>query len=164
MAQALLPTPLGPVLISAGGEWLTSLIIAPLSSFDDEQEDSHRPLLREAQAQLSAYFDGRLSRFDLPLAPLATPRGEAHRDAIVAIGFGDRASYGAVARQLGSSPRAVGQACRRNPFPIIVPCHRVIGAGGAIGHYSGGKGIATKVWLLDHELRNRKGKPDGFHD
>jgi len=158
MAQALLPTPLGHVLISAGGEWLTSLTIAPLSPCDDQrEEEDDQPLLREAKAQLSAYFDGRLTRFDLPLAPLTTPRGEAHRHAIVAIGFGDRSSYGAVARQLGSSPRAVGQACRRNPFPIIVPCHRVVGAGGTIGHYSGGQGIATKIWLLDHELRNWKG-------
>ena len=59
--------------------------------------------------------------------------------------------YGAIARMIGSSPRAVGQACRRNPFPIVVPCHRVVGAGGAIGYYSAGEGVATKRWLLAHE-------------
>lgn len=164
MAQALLPTPIGTLFVSSGPEWLTSLTIAPTASVGGEEDDGGHALLREAKAQLSAYFAGRLSQFDLPLAPSATPRGNAHRDAIAAIGFGDRASYGAIARQLGSSPRAVGQACRRNPFPIIIPCHRVIGGGGATGHYSGGEGIATKLWLLDHELRHRKGKPDGFHD
>lgn len=109
------------------------------------------PLLREAVAQLAAWFDGRLTDFTLPLAPAKTPRGPAHRDAIVAIGFGETASYGAIARAIGSSPRAVGQACARNPLPILVPCHRVLGAGGTIGHYSAGAGIPTKRWLLSHE-------------
>ncbi|HWL46290.1 MAG TPA: methylated-DNA--[protein]-cysteine S-methyltransferase, partial [Sphingomonadaceae bacterium] len=92
-----------------------------------------------------------LVHFALPLSPAGTPRGPAHRAAIMAIGYGETASYGEVARAIGSSPRAVGQACARNPLPIIVPCHRVLGAGGAIGHYSAGDGIATKCWLLSHE-------------
>ena len=96
---------------------------------------------------------GTLEEFDLPLLPLATPRGEALRSAIVAIPVGETLSYGALARIAGSAPRAIGQACARNVFPIIVPCHRVIGSGGAIGHYSGGSGITTKRWLLDHERR-----------
>jgi len=91
--------------------------------------------------------------FTLALAPAATPRGRALRDGMVAIPYGDTASYGDLARRLGSAPRAVGQACARNPFPIVVPCHRVLGAGGALGHYSAGDGAATKRWLLDHESR-----------
>ena len=69
------------------------------------------------------------------------------------IPIGETLSYGALARIAGSAPRAIGQACARNPFPIVIPCHRVVGSGGMIGHYSGGKGIATKIWLLDHERR-----------
>lgn len=99
-----------------------------------------------------------LADFDLPLADPITPRGAAHREAIAAIPYGETASYGALAHMLGSSPRAVGQACRRNPLPILIPCHRVIGAGGAIGHYSGGEGIATKLWLLDHERNHAQPK------
>ena len=73
------------------------------------------------------------------------------RQAIVDIAYGTTASYGALAKAIGSSPRAIGQACARNPFPIIVPCHRILGAGGALGAYSAGEGPITKSRLLDHE-------------
>ena len=72
------------------------------------------------------------------------------RDAIRAIPYGAQRSYGAVARTIDSGPRAIGQACRRNPMPIVIPCHRVTATGG-IGFYSGGKGVETKIWLLQHE-------------
>jgi len=148
MAQAILsPTPIGPMLLRADGDRLTSIRIGT----DGDADNDDDPVLREALAQLSAWFSGRLSQFNLPLAEPDTPRGTAHRQAIADIPYADTASYGAIARMIGSSPRAVGQACRRNPFPIVVPCHRVIGAGGTIGHYSGGAGIATKLWLLRHE-------------
>lgn len=104
-----------------------------------------------ALEQLNAFFAGERRCFDLPLAPAATPRGGALRDAIVAIGYGRTLSYGEVARQIASSARAVGQACARNPFPLVVPCHRVLVAGGALGPYSAGDGPVTKRWLLDHE-------------
>src|SRR3546814_13589613 len=68
----------------------------------------------------------------LPLTPAASPLGEVLRAAIVAIPHGETASYGQVARAVESGPRAVGQACARNPFPIIVPCHRVLGNGGSL--------------------------------
>lgn len=150
MAQAVLPSsPIGPILLRAEGDRLVSIRIGAES---DVKSDG-LPILREALAQLSAWFSGGLTRFDLPLADPQTPRGAAHRHAIAAIPYADTASYGAIARMTGSSPRAVGQACRRNPFPIIIPCHRVISAGGTIGYYSGGAGIATKLWLLEHEQR-----------
>ena len=148
MAQAILTSsPIGPILLHAEGERLTSIHIG---AGGDAESDDH-PVLREALAQLSAWFAGKLTGFDLPLAEPETPRGAAHRQAIADIPYADTASYGAIARMIGSSPRAVGQACRRNPFPIVIPCHRVIGVGGAIGHYSGGAGVATKLWLLRHE-------------
>lgn len=101
--------------------------------------------------QLNAYFAGRLTHFDLSLAPARTSRGAVLRDAIVAVGHGATASYGELAHAVGSSARAVGQACARNPFPLVVPCHRVLQAGGVLGPYSAGAGPATKRWLLAFE-------------
>ncbi len=148
MSHARLITPIGTLIVEADGACLQRIEIGT-----GPQCSSGDPLLAEAMAQLAAWFAGRLEQFDLPLAKPATPRGDVHRAAIAAIGFGETASYGEVARTIASGPRAVGQACRRNPFPLVVPCHRVIGAGGAPGHYSAGAGLATKQWLLDFESR-----------
>jgi methylated-DNA-[protein]-cysteine S-methyltransferase len=142
-------SPIGALRLYAEDGQLCALDIGEDAVGNDVNPDD--PLLHEAVAQLTAWFDGRLTDFTLPLAPPNTPRGPAHRDAIIAIGFGKTASYGEVARTIGSSPRAVGQACARNPLPILVPCHRVLGAGGTIGHYSAGAGVLTKRWLLSHE-------------
>jgi methylated-DNA-[protein]-cysteine S-methyltransferase len=142
-------SPIGMIRLSARNGRLCALDIG--NGEMEAEDDGDEPLLREAVAQLRAWFDRRLVHFALPLSPAGTPRGPAHRAAIMAIGYGETASYGEVARAIGSSPRAVGQACARNPLPIIVPCHRVLGADGAIGHYSAGGGIATKCWLLSHE-------------
>ncbi len=76
------------------------------------------------------------------------------REGLIAVGYGETVSYGELAKRLDSGPRAIGQLCARNPFPIVVPCHRVLGAGGALGSYSAGDGPATKQWLLDHEQRH----------
>jgi methylated-DNA-[protein]-cysteine S-methyltransferase len=72
------------------------------------------------------------------------------RAGIAGVPYGETLTYGALARLIDSAPRAVGQACKRNPFPIIIPCHRVTSASGP-EHYSGGAGISTKAWLLDFE-------------
>ncbi len=101
-----------------------------------------------AVQQLEAYFDGAATGFDLPLAAAATPFQARMRAAMVAIPYGETVSYGDLARQLGSTPRAVGRACARNSLPVIVPCHRVLAGGGRIGGYSGGEGISTKRALL----------------
>lgn len=149
------PSPIGSIRVTATETQLIRVDVGP-HGIETERADSKTragPILREVLAQFTAWFDGRLHEFDLPLDPSHTPRGEAHRAAIRAIGYGATASYGEVARRIDSSPRAVGQACRRNPFPIIIPCHRVIGTGGTLGHYSAGEGIATKSWLLHHEQR-----------
>ena len=148
MSHATLQSPIGPILVSASDAALTSVRIGRADT-----DENPNALLREALAQLRGWFEGRLTLFDLPLEPLTSPRGEAHRAAIVAIPYGDTASYGELARRISSGPRAVGQACQRNPFPIIVPCHRVLGARGAIGNYTGGEGVKTKLWLLEHEQR-----------
>jgi methylated-DNA-[protein]-cysteine S-methyltransferase len=100
--------------------------------------------------QIQDWFAGKRKDFDLPLAPLSTPRGEALRAGIAAIVYGETLTYGELAARIGSAARAVGQACRRNPFPIIIPCHRVTSAGPQ-EFYSGGEGPRTKAWLIAFE-------------
>lgn len=145
-ATATIATPIGPMRIDAAGDVLTDIRIGVAEGATDAD-----PLLDEAAAQLTAYFAGRLTTFDLPLAPSTTERGSALRTAICSLGYGRTLSYGELAARTGSSARAIGQACARNPLPIIVPCHRVLAAGGALGPYSGGDGPLTKIWLLRHE-------------
>jgi O-6-methylguanine DNA methyltransferase len=82
--------------------------------------------------------------------PVSSQRGEALRSGIAAVPYGETMTYGRLAEQLGSAPRAVGQACKRNPFPILIPCHRVTSTTGP-EYYSGGAGASTKAWLLDFE-------------
>lgn len=106
----------------------------------------------QAADQLQAFFAGERRTFDVALAPAATPRGHALREAIVAVGYGETLSYGRIAALAASSARAVGQACARNPLPLLVPCHRVLATGG-LGHYSAGAGLTTKQWLLAYERR-----------
>ncbi|MBI1180411.1 MAG: methylated-DNA--[protein]-cysteine S-methyltransferase [Alphaproteobacteria bacterium] len=106
------------------------------------------PLLREARRQLDAYFDGDLRQFTLPMRPFGTAFQRRVWQAMSAIPYGKTVTYGDISRELASSARAVGGACGRNPIPIIVPCHRVLGAGGAVGGYSGEGGGETKLLLL----------------
>jgi methylated-DNA-[protein]-cysteine S-methyltransferase len=151
--STLLASPLGPILIEGDERHVHRIVIGDETGGPAiERIDPSSPTGRAA-VQLQAYFDGACERFDLPLAPAMTARGEALRQAIIAIPCGASLSYGEVARLAASSPRAIGQACARNPFPIVVPCHRVLGNGGAIGQYSAGDGVATKLWLLEHERR-----------
>lgn len=144
---ALIATPIGMVRLRGDMDWLDAITIER----DVQPEVAGAGALAEGAAQIAAYFARRLTVFDLPLRPLSSPRGTAMRDAMVAIGFGETRSYGALARSIGSGARAIGQACARNPLPIVVPCHRVMNADGSLGAFSAGDGPVTKRWLLDHE-------------
>ncbi len=106
------------------------------------------PLLDETKRQLDAYFTGRLTKFDLPLHPQGTPFQEDLWGRLSDIPYGQVLTYGALANHMGSAARAVGGACGRNPIPIIIPCHRVVAAGGRLGGFSGGTGLDTKRALL----------------
>ena len=106
------------------------------------------PLLSRARDQLNAYFDGDATPFVLPLIPHGTPFQQKVWAAMRRIPYGQTTTYGDMAKELGSAARAVGGACRRNPLPILVPCHRVLGAGGRLGGYSGDGGLETKTSLL----------------
>ncbi|WP_380783235.1 methylated-DNA--[protein]-cysteine S-methyltransferase [Sphingomonas sp. R86520] len=144
---ASIATPIGLVCVTGTADRIDAIEI--LAAGDVVPSDA--AAVREALRQLEAYFAGRLTAFDLPLAPSPTERGAILRQGIIDVAYGATASYGALARAIRSSPRAIGQACARNPFPIVVPCHRILGAGGALGAYSAGNGPITKSRLLDHE-------------
>lgn len=107
------------------------------------------PLLREGLAQLQAYFDGRLLRFDLAL-DWGTGLNESVRRSMAAIPYGETRTYGQIAKAVGAPAQAVGQACGANPLPILIPCHRVTGTGW-FGGFSAPGGVETKAALLRHE-------------
>jgi methylated-DNA-[protein]-cysteine S-methyltransferase len=108
------------------------------------------PLLREAAAQLAAYFDDPAQGFDLPLKVEASEFQQRVCDAMLAIPLGETRTYGELSKDLGVPAQAIGQGCGGNPIPVIIPCHRVLGANG-LGGFSGLGGVETKVWLLKHE-------------
>jgi len=149
--HARIATPIGLVQIEGSETAIDSIRIG---ADGNAVRGSATAVLRAAE-QLESWFAGELRDFDLALAPPSTKRGIELRNGMIAIAYGDTLSYGALARQLGSSPRAIGQLCARNPFPIVVPCHRVLPGGGLLGNYSGGNGPVTKQWLLDHEQRHK---------
>lgn len=138
-------SPIGPLAVFEHD----GAIVALDWGWPPDSEDS--PLLIRARDQLEAYFAGTLTAFDLPLAPFGTVFQRKVWAAIAAIPHGEVRTYGDVARDLGSAPRAVGGACGRNPIPIIIPCHRVLASNGALGGYSGMDGIETKEFLLNLE-------------
>ncbi|SCA56354.1 Methylated-DNA--protein-cysteine methyltransferase [Candidatus Terasakiella magnetica] len=106
------------------------------------------PLLKEAKAQISAYFSAKLTQFDLPVDPHGTDHQKKVWQKMCEIPFGETRSYGDIAKELNSAAQAVGSACGKNPIPIIIPCHRIIGSNGNKGGYSGGEGLETKEQLL----------------
>ena len=136
--------------------------VGPLSLF---QEDDHivvmdwgwppseepTPLLENAREQLNEYFLGRRKTFDLPLQPRGTAFQLKVWAALAQIPCGQVETYGQFAARLSTSPRAVGGALGRNPLPILIPCHRVIGSNGGLGGYSGWDGVETKQFLLKLE-------------
>jgi methylated-DNA-[protein]-cysteine S-methyltransferase len=139
--------------IRAHGEELTDILFM----HDEPSTALSAPgssLLDEAFGQLFAWFEGRLRVFTLPIADAESEFARRVRQGLLGIPYGRTVSYGELAVSIGSpgAARAVGTACARNPLPLIVPCHRVLGAGGRIGGYSAGTEL--KRWLLDFERRN----------
>lgn len=147
MTQLTVSSPLGPLTIWQEADAITRLT---WTAEGPELGGTSTPLLTRAAAQLEAYFAGTLTVFDLPLAPGGSEFQRAVCARMAAIPYGDTVTYGDIARALGKPPQAVGAACGGNPIPIIIPCHRVLGAQG-LGGFSGDGGVETKVWLLRHE-------------
>ena len=107
--------------------------------------------LEKAKNLIDAYFDGQNPDFTLDLNPAGTDFQKNVWKAMMDIPYGKVITYGEIADQLNSHPRAVGSACGLNPIPIIIPCHRVMGKNGNLTGYSGGEGIETKQYLLELE-------------
>lgn len=148
--HALIATPIGPIRVEGDTEVLIRIEIGVEGTY----RRGESAIVRNAADQLESYFSGDLKLFCLALPPAVSPRGQVLRAGLIALRYGETASYGELAWRLESGPRAIGQLCARNPFPIVIPCHRVLGAGGTLGSYSSGNGPTTKQWLLDHEQRH----------
>ena len=144
MPVALVDSPFGQLAVYEDAGAITRLL------WQGVAEGSETVLLVKARAQLGAYFDHQLERFDLPLRVAGSDFQRAVCAAMSAIPFGETRTYGQIADQLGASAQAVGNACGGNPIPIIIPCHRVLGAD-SLGGFSGDGGVETKVALLRHE-------------
>jgi methylated-DNA-[protein]-cysteine S-methyltransferase len=155
MHSALLPSPIGPLYVEADGDALTRLYT------DGHRHQARRDDGRFAAlaVQLDEYFAGERTTFDVPLTQRGTPFELRVWEALRAIPYGETRSYGELARELGSSARAVGRANGRNQISIIVPCHRVIGADGSLTGYAGG--LTAKQALLELEGVLLAGRPSG---
>ena len=138
-------SPFGPLCITVQDGKITGL------DWRTRGQNTDEPVLRDAEDQLRAYFAHERERFDLPLCVDASDFQIAVCDAMRAIPFGETCTYGDIAKALGVTPQAVGQACGANPIPILIPCHRVMGANGKLTGFSGAGGVETKVALLRHE-------------
>lgn len=144
MPQLSLHSPFGDVTISEEDGAVVAI------DWGWGRDQTRTALLLGAVAQLHAYFDGRLRRFDLTLRPAGSDYRRRVWTSVGGIPFGATASYTAVAAEVGGGARAVGAAMAANPLPILIPCHRVVASAG-LGGYSGGDGLATKRALLQLE-------------
>ena len=151
--QTRIDSPVGMLTLVADEHALLQVRFPDESYVDDADliDASDHPVLQQAAAELAEYFAGTRLDFDVPLGPTGTAFQLAAWQALRTIRYGETVSYGEQARRLGDAgkARAVGAANGRNPLPIIVPCHRVVGANGHLTGFGGG--IETKAWLLDHE-------------
>ena len=145
MHAALIPSPVGPLYVAVEDGYLTHLYTNG-SGAGPAPED---PAFDAVQTQLDEYFSGARTAFELPLRPKGTPFMQRVWAALLEIPYGTTSTYGELARELGSGPRAVGRANGLNPISIILPCHRLIGADGSLTGYGGG--LEIKRALLDHE-------------
>lgn len=156
-AHTLLDSPVGPLIAIAQDGALAALYVREQHHLPDpatlgSRDDSVLPGLRE---QLAAYFRGELREFDVPLVAVGTPFQREVWTALRAVPYGATCTYGDLAAAVGrpKAVRAVGGANGRNPIFLVVPCHRVVGAGGALTGYAGG--LERKRWLLAHECGQR---------
>lgn len=143
-------SPVGPLTLTECDGALTGI------AFRDEGAHDRTPLLDEAARQLAEYFDGRRREFELPLAPAGTAFRQQVWAALRDIPFGQTRTYGQIARAVGRprACRAVGMANNRNPLPIVIPCHRVVGASGSLTGYAGGLEVKESLLRLEKQAAN----------
>jgi methylated-DNA-[protein]-cysteine S-methyltransferase len=168
MPQLSLHSPVGDLTVSEEtlpdhlGAVPTPHIVAVDWGWGRDQTET--PLLLRAREALDAYFDGAPLPEELPLAPAGTPFRQKVWQALRRIPPGQTRTYAELAREVGGSARAIGGAMATNPIPILIPCHRVVAAGGRLGGYSGGEGPATKRVLLDLEAHAPHSSPSSASD
>lgn len=149
--RSVIRTPLGPLTLLVSPRGARAIWFGDVPGPTGAQDSKAKTAL--LARQLEEYFAGRRQRFDIALDPQGTPFQKKVWRALLGIPYGTTASYQQVARKVGQPQafRAVGGANRRNPLPIVVPCHRVIGADGSLVGYSGTTGLPQKAFLLDLE-------------
>ena len=154
----VIDSPIGQLRLVERDGAITAIDFFPFTYADGrprgDRDDQH-PLLLECARQLAAYFAGDLTAFELPLAPVGTDWQQQVWGALREVPFGETATYGDIAYRLGktnAAARAVGLANGQNPIPVMIPCHRIIGADGSLTGYAGG--IDKKQLLLDLERQD----------
>ena len=147
MRKTRTASPLGSIEITVENDAITRVRFVD-GAPDVDPPDA--PLLVEAKAQLDGYFAGTRTAFDLPLDPAGSEFQQAVHREMLAIPFGETRTYGELARKLDVAAQPIGRACGANPIPVIIPCHRVLGAD-SLGGFSAPGGVETKVALLKHE-------------
>jgi methylated-DNA-[protein]-cysteine S-methyltransferase len=150
--QARMATPFAVMGISTDERFITGIEFLPLGT--PILVPKKNSLAQLVCVQLNAYIENSGFKFDLPLKLTGTQHQIKVWEALCSIPHGKALTYGELAAKLKSAPRAVGQACGRNPLPVVVPCHRVVAAGGSLGGFMGGVGmeqLGIKRWLLRHE-------------
>lgn len=154
--RAIIPSPLGPLALEEESGELTRIRFLSTEPLSPPQ----RGVLREVARQIEEYFAGARREFSIPMKrpPEATPFRNRVWDAMLRIPYGETRTYGELATELGSSARAIGGACGRNPLPIVIPCHRVVartGIGGYGGDWETGRALDIKAVLLELESRGQ---------
>ena len=157
--RTTIDSPIGPITLVADDDALVEVHLpdeklSKTTAAADVAPGDHA-VLKQAATELDEYFSGARDTFTVALTPRGTEFQLAAWQALTTIPYGEVVSYGEQARRLGDAKksRAVGAANGRNPIPIIVPCHRVVGANGHLTGFGGG--LESKAWLLDHEQRIR---------
>jgi len=150
----LLDTPLGILKLVSNGKALTKIEFPGQHSQEDDELQTDDPALGACSRQLTEYFAGKRTQFDLPLDAGGTEFQQEVWSALLKIPFGELRSYSDIAAIIGrpKAVRAVGAANGRNPLPIVVPCHRVIGSNGSLTGFAGGLPMKTQLLELEGSL------------
>jgi len=147
MPELIFNSPIGLLTLVETDSTITSL------EWRKSRSNQETTILLLAKKELAQYFGGELAEFTAPLDPSGTAFQRRVWKTIMGIPYGEQWTYSDIANILNTSPRAVGGACGRNPIPVIIPCHRVVGSNGALTGYTAADGIKTKSFLLEHEER-----------
>lgn len=148
---AFLTTPIGTLQLYSNGTALTAIDWPDEQIVQSEAVEKDDAVLRETKRQLTQYFDREREQFDIPLDAAGTDFQRAVWDSLRQIPYGEQRTYGDIAHSIGrpKAVRAVGAANGRNPIPIIVPCHRVIGSNGTLTGFAGGLALKRELLALE---------------